>query len=157
MGDLASSLYALGYHERIDEETSQVPDFIIELRKAAFSRIYAADKNLAIFLGRPPRIIKAYCNFQLPSNLPGLWDINTAADDSRAQLSHEVSNREADQNNPKQTAMINYTADTRCSAIFATLKEDILELFRDPNNSNNLEKSRSALAILMWLSIELIA
>lgn len=117
MGDLSSSLFALGYHEKINDSASPIPNFIVELRKATFARIYAADKSLAIFLGRPPRIIKAYCNLQLPSYLPCLWD----QDPTPARDAGVV------QDEPEP---INYTADTRCSASFACLKEDILGLSR---------------------------
>ncbi|KAH8585313.1 hypothetical protein B0O99DRAFT_657354 [Bisporella sp. PMI_857] len=122
IGDVASSLFALGYNENIGHETLHVPNFITELRKAAFSRIYSADKNLAVFLGRPPRIVKAYCDLQLPSNIPGMWDVNNNGDDTTADV-------------------INYTADTRCSALFASLKEEILELFRDRDPHQQAEKA----------------
>ncbi|KAH6664578.1 hypothetical protein B0J14DRAFT_630429 [Halenospora varia] len=122
IGDLASSLFALGYHENVEVETSQLPNFVIQLRKAAFARIYAGDKNLAIFLGRPPRIVKAYCVFQLPDNIPGLWDI----DNTITKTTEDI---------------INYTADTRCSALFASLKEEILELFRDRDSRRQVEKA----------------
>ncbi|OBT83805.1 hypothetical protein VE02_08659 [Pseudogymnoascus sp. 03VT05] len=90
MGDLASSLFALGYHENIDE-TPEVPNCVAQLRKAAFSRIYAADKSLAIFLGRPPRITRAYCFFQLPSNIPGLWDTgSTTAPTAGGPPHHDI-------------------------------------------------------------------
>lgn len=135
MGDVASSLFALGYHEKIDQDASQLPEFIVELHKAAFARIYAADKNLAIFLGRPPRIIKAYCNCQLPSNIPGLWSDSTPSRDGDRQ--HE----------PDDFENINYTADTRCSAMFASLKEDILALFRDRDPHGQIEKTRLAIRI----------
>jgi hypothetical protein len=67
MGDLTSSLFSLGYHEKINNSTFTIPAFIIELRRASFARIYSGDKNLAVFLGRPPRICKRYCDFNLPA------------------------------------------------------------------------------------------
>src|ERR1700744_5806938 len=130
MGDLASSLFALGYHEEIDN-TSQIPNYVAELRKAAVARIYTADKSLAIFLGRPPRIIKAYCNFRIPSNIPELWDVdNTVADPAGNPLAQETSDHDTDMHAPRDDEMINHTADTRCAAMFASLKEEILALFR---------------------------
>lgn len=121
MGDLSSSLFALGYHERITDAST--PNFIAELRTATFARIYAADKALAIFLGRPPRIIKAYCNIHLPNNLPFLW----------GQVPPLV------EDGPEP---INYTVDTRCSASFACLKEDILALSRDRSSDDLGDKFR---------------
>ncbi|KFY86638.1 hypothetical protein V500_07501 [Pseudogymnoascus sp. VKM F-4518 (FW-2643)] len=138
MGDLASSLFALGYHENIDE-IPEVPNFVAQLRKAAFSRIYAADKNLAIFLGRPPRIIKTYCFFQLPSNIPGLWDTDsTTASTAGGLLPHDIHTNPYDLGRADQ---INYTADTRWSAMCASVKEEILELFRDRDPHHQAENA----------------
>jgi hypothetical protein len=103
MGDVVSSLCALGYHEKIDERVSNIPSFLAQLRRACFARIYAADKSLAIFLGRPPRIVKEYCFFQLPDYTMDLT---------------------------KGVEAINYTADTRSSASFASLKEEALLMLR---------------------------
>lgn len=80
MGDLASSLFALGYHEKIDELTSDIPAFAAELRRACFARVYAGDKSLAIFLGRPPRIGKEYCHFQIPTQEANIWPTAAMAD-----------------------------------------------------------------------------
>ncbi|KAJ5798632.1 uncharacterized protein N7503_007928 [Penicillium pulvis] len=108
LGDVISSIFALGYHEDIDSK-NDVPFFLKQLRKTAFARIYSADKNVAIFLGRPPRMTKRFCFFQIPlssSEMQGhseLWDMNEKA---------------------------SYQAETRWSALCASLKEEILELTR---------------------------
>lgn len=60
LGDVISSLFALGYHEQLGDASS-TPAFLRELRFVAFSRTYSADKNCSIFLGRPPRMLKEYC------------------------------------------------------------------------------------------------
>lgn len=57
LGDVISSLFALGYHEQIGNKS---PPFLSNLRKAAFARAYSADKNIAVFLGRPPRLHRKY-------------------------------------------------------------------------------------------------
>lgn len=143
MGDVASSLFALGYHEKIDEGMHNIPDFLAELRRACFARIYAADKSLAIFLGRPPRIVKEYCFFQLPTH-PGIRnDEYSAGFDNLTRLSLSnvnwgISGRTHDNPEP-----MNYTADTRCSALFASLKEEVLLMFRK-RHLNETERTRSA-------------
>ncbi|KAF2994882.1 hypothetical protein E8E14_003000 [Neopestalotiopsis sp. 37M] len=142
MGDLASSLYALGYHERTDEDTPAIPPFIDQLRKKTLSRIYTGDKSLAIFLGRPPRIVKSYCTLQLPVNDPGFWNQNT-------NLSRETERPEPADPAPQSPAShilrntdpINYTADTCCAAVFAFLKEEILGLFRTRDLQCRAEKT----------------
>ncbi|KAF2012089.1 hypothetical protein BU24DRAFT_485404 [Aaosphaeria arxii CBS 175.79] len=126
IGDVASSLFAMGYHERIDSTNSDIPPFIIELRKASFARIYAADKSLAVFLGRPPRVVKDYCQFNIPSNREDFWKARPADDNNnRMPFPDSLNDQTASDLEP-----INYTADTRCSALFAWLKEDVLQLLR---------------------------
>lgn len=144
MGDLASSLFALGYHEKLDERRPTIPPYIAQLRKASLSRIYTGDKSLAIFLGRPPRIVKPYCVLQLPENDPCIWDDNADTTDETEDLglpaevqpglaSHVFSDMDP----------INCTADTCCAAVFALLKEEILELFRHQDLCRRTEITRS--------------
>ncbi|KAJ3543636.1 hypothetical protein NM208_g3469 [Fusarium decemcellulare] len=137
IGDVASSLFALGYHEKIQEDTSDIPLFIVELRKACFARIYAADKSLAVFLGRPPRIVKDYCHFKLPKNLPGIWDDDQILTSGTHPLSPVDGG--ASSQIMHQREHINYVADTRCSALFASFKEEVLQLFRQRNVLNQAE------------------
>ncbi|KAH8423082.1 fungal specific transcription factor domain-containing protein [Aspergillus melleus] len=103
-----SSMFALGYHENIETKT-ETPPFLMKVRKTAFARIYSADKNIAIFLGRPPRMSKRFCHFQIPSSSP----------DSQGNTEWDTD------------AMPSYTEETRWSALCASLKEEILELARD--------------------------
>lgn len=138
MGDLSSSLFALGYHEKLNEANSQIPGFILELRKATFARIYAADKSLAIFLGRPPRVLKLYCDFQLPSFGPDLWIEYGPSDESCRQ--HPPGHHAHQDAGGKE--LINYMADTRCSASFSYLMEDILQLARNPSAEDRTEQKR---------------
>ncbi|GAW19676.1 hypothetical protein ANO14919_091650 [Xylariales sp. No.14919] len=112
MGDVISSVFALGYHEDIDTK-ADAPFYLTQLRKTTFARIYSADKNVAIFLGRPPRMTKRYCHFQIPSSFP----------DTRPNI---------DFWDPEAKA--SYIIETRWSALCASLKEEILELARDKNN-----------------------
>ena len=117
LGDAISSTFALGYHENIDSKPG-IPSFLKELRKAAFARIYSADKNIAIFLGRPPRMNKRFCHFQIPacSNTNGdEWTLDAEA---------------------------GYRADTRWSALCASLKEEIWELLQDKHDPSCAQKSR---------------
>jgi hypothetical protein len=138
MGDTASSLFALGYHEKIVDEGNapNTPRFLTELRKACFARIYAGDKELAIFLGRPPRIIGEYCIFQVPewSKLP--WDYY--ATNSSRECLHSSTN---DADNLTAVAAINYTADTRRSAQFARLKEEIMQLLRNRQRASDVHQA----------------
>lgn len=128
MGDVASTLFALGYHEKIEDDSSDVPLFVAELRKSCFARVYAADKSLAVFLGRPPRVTKEFCYFQVPLKMASAWNDadNTIKRDCNSPLSYQIiSGRE-----PNDEQTLNYTSDTVCAAVFALLKEEVLQLFR---------------------------
>jgi hypothetical protein len=66
LGDVIASIYALGYHENVEHKPNS-PQFLTDLRKTVFARAFSGDKNVAIFLGRPPRMSKKFAFFQLPS------------------------------------------------------------------------------------------
>lgn len=128
MGDLATSVVTLGYHEKIDQQAA-VPPFVLELRKSIFARIYWADKTLSVFMGRPPRILLAFCNFQVP---------------------HLTKAREA-----PHDEVIDYVADTVCSAKFAVLKEASLDIFRMRHTNDLTERVSQARYDLeqVWLEM----
>ena len=116
LGDVAASLYALGYHQQQTEAFRSAPPFLRELRQIAFCRTYSADKNVSIFLGRPPRILRKFCQFYLPgtptqptqraSRRPAVWD---------------------------STEKPNFATDSKWAAVCGILKEDILDLFTEEN------------------------
>ncbi|CAG7924654.1 unnamed protein product [Penicillium olsonii] len=116
LGDAISSTFALGYHENIEAKLG-IPTFLKELRKTAFARIYSADKNIAIFLGRPPRMNKRFCHFQIPAC-------------RNAQGSEWTHDAEA-----------GYRADTRWSALCASLKEEIWELLQDKHDPSCAQRA----------------
>ncbi|KAJ5384596.1 hypothetical protein N7517_002507 [Penicillium concentricum] len=119
LGDAISSTFALGYHENIEIKPG-LPRFLKELRKTAFARIYSADKNIAIFLGRPPRMNKRFCHFQIPS----------------------CRNAEEGSADWAPDAESGYRADTRWSALCASLKEEIWELLQDKHDPSCAQRAR---------------
>lgn len=114
LGDVAASLYALGYHQQQTESFRTAPSFLRDLRQTAFCRTYSADKNVSIFLGRPPRILRKFCYFHLPGTLaqpnqkagrtPAVWD-------------------------PSEKP--SFATDSKWAALCGILKEDILDLFAE--------------------------
>jgi hypothetical protein len=123
-------MFALGYHENVEKSKPPIPDFLAELRKTAWAITYAADKNVAIFLGRPPRMSKRFCHFQLPltptnselgTDTPSAWDRNVRW---------------------KIETPFCYRAGIRWAALCSALKEDVLELSRDRHGENFNRKAR---------------
>ncbi|KAF7157768.1 hypothetical protein CNMCM6106_003751 [Aspergillus hiratsukae] len=67
-GDLVSCIHAMGLH-RPDSPEHSIPFFVSETRKRVFAVAYRADKNIATFLGRPPRLPHHYCDVGLPLDI----------------------------------------------------------------------------------------
>jgi chromatin structure-remodeling complex subunit RSC3/30 len=68
LGDLASSVYAMGLH--IDSSNQpKLPFFLGELRRGSFAAAYSTDKSISTFLGRPPRISIRYSSCRPPYDL----------------------------------------------------------------------------------------
>ncbi|KAI1848662.1 hypothetical protein JX265_011487 [Neoarthrinium moseri] len=133
LGDVASSLFALGYHQQMERPPS-VPEFLSKLRRSAFALAYAADKNVSIFLGRPPRISKKFCRLKL------LPDPNAS---------------EAPWWNQDKT--FDFMLDIQWTALCASLKEDVLALF-EADESGVRHSDASAIqgtAEAQWLSLPL--
>lgn len=61
-------MQALGHH-RLQASNAQVPFFLSETRKRFFAACYRTDKNIAMFLGRPPRLPDHYCDTDLPLDI----------------------------------------------------------------------------------------
>lgn len=122
-------MFALGYHENIDKTKPQIPIFLAELRKTAWAITYSADKNVAIFLGRPPRMSKRFCYFQLPLHPPSseLGDASNAWDRNTRW---------------RADTPFCYGAGIRWAALCSALKEDILELLRDRQRENFNQEAR---------------
>src|SRR6266550_8373557 len=68
LGDLTTILFTLGYHQLLESDDN-APFFLTELRRRVMVSAYCIDKELAIFLGRPPRICWQYCDLTPPLDL----------------------------------------------------------------------------------------
>lgn len=122
LGDVVSSMYALGYHQQADGDTDANPSFLLELRRLAVATTFSADKNVSIFLGRPPRMPRKYCKFILPrsSEVLGASTITTWENDVE----------------------FDYITDIRWASLCAILKEDILDLSSSADINDNHPKVR---------------
>ncbi|KAK1063367.1 hypothetical protein LTR74_009523 [Friedmanniomyces endolithicus] len=73
-GEVCDAIVAMGLHQgnRVNAET---PFFLAELRKKIFISAYGRDKQIATFLGRPPRLSYRYCKMEPPLDLSDeqLW------------------------------------------------------------------------------------
>lgn len=107
LGDVISSIYALGHHQQADHDDTNTPLFLLDLRRQTFAIAYSADKNVSLFLGRPPRLHRKYCNFVLPGS--NGWVVGSSTS--------------------RQDVEFDFASDIRWAGMCAILKEDIVELF----------------------------
>lgn len=132
LGDVITSIVALGYHERVGT-TAEVPAFLINIRRTAFARTYSADKNWGIFLGRPPRLGKKFCQLQHALSLSTKRDEEPLVDPITGTHTWPLDSG------------ISIWAETRWTALCASLKEEILELFNDDARDDIQRKVEYAL------------
>lgn len=145
LGDVISTIFALGYHEETESDRA-TPPFLKNLRRAAFARAYSADKNLSIFLGRPPRLLQKFCKFQLPS-----IETETRGDRSDSAVQDDVSSQVGNGGH------FAYMMDSKWSAIWAALKERVLDMRRDASQDERIQMAQLVsrlrlLALLLMLS-----
>ncbi|CAG8362044.1 unnamed protein product [Penicillium salamii] len=142
LGNVVSSMFALGYHENVEKSKPPIPNFLAELRKTAWAITYSADKNVAIFLGRPPRMSKRFCHFQIPLNPPDSELVN-------------VTNAWDRHTTWRVDTPFCYRAGIRWAALCSALKEDVLELLRDKQRENFGQKANAVRekAAIQWAKL----
>ncbi|KAE9575718.1 hypothetical protein CGMCC3_g8275 [Colletotrichum fructicola] len=127
LGDLISCLLALGYHEEMDS-TNSLPGFVTSLRKSAYAYSYTADKNLSIFLGRPPRIHPKFGRFHVAYlNVSG-------------QMENEAQSPLWDATTP-----FDFQAEAQWSATCAAIKEEVLHPLSESPSEHRSQKLRLTL------------
>lgn len=109
LGDVVSSLYALGHHERVDLASLSSGD-LSSLRSQTCARAFSADKNISIFLGRPYRMHSTHSTLKMSRS-----DI-----DSLFSACYSLAS----------TNPFDYTIETTWTVACALLKERVLDLVR---------------------------
>lgn len=67
LGDLSTVIFTLGLNQPSSDDDT--PFWLSETRKRIMGSAYNADKQLATFLGRPPRLSWRFCNITLPLDI----------------------------------------------------------------------------------------
>ncbi|KAJ9622825.1 hypothetical protein H2204_011434 [Knufia peltigerae] len=134
LGDVISTLLFLGFNERIEDDPT-IPDFLIAMRRSTFAQIYSDDKNVAVFLGRPPRLGRKFCCFQLPCH-------SRNSDGALSDLGRPMADATLAFFGPGDQA--DKVTGLRWTACCASLKEEILEVFH--GNDALLERRKQKFA-----------
>ncbi|GIZ38777.1 hypothetical protein CKM354_000217800 [Cercospora kikuchii] len=144
LGDVISSLLFLGLNEEVLVGL-KVPGWLADLRRAIFAVTYGADKHNAVFTGRPPRLNRNFCCFQLPCGPVG--STRRVSEESVESGRYILSDLPL-----AQDAALDNSSAIRWMAICALLKEEALELLRRPNcpNRSQTVDTLIAQAISLW-------
>lgn len=129
-GELIDTIVALGLHQGnpVDHQT---PFFLSEMRKKVFIAAYGRDKQVATFLGRPPRLSHRYCKMELPLDLT-----NNELFLEGPELSAVLANLDADGWNT--TRNLHRTTWQRVWVQHCRIREDILEIALGTEDDNIL-------------------
>ncbi|OQE40276.1 hypothetical protein PENCOP_c006G08200 [Penicillium coprophilum] len=129
LGDLSTVVYALDLHQSDGDVEEKIPFFLMEIRKRTMVCAYAIDKELATFLGRPPRICSRYCSIPLPLDISYEKMVS-----SRSEREKSPQNLDTHGWNIEG----NLTVGVRLRVVLMTslLRESILELSLSPSTQH---------------------
>lgn len=134
MGDLASAIYALGFHKGFAGEES-VPQYLAELRKRVVALAHERDKELATFVGRPPRLSRRYCTVDLPLDLPDSIVMGPVEN-------FEAARAKLDDNGWSGDVMVHPVSRLRAMLLLSMIREEVLELSLSPPMPNTAQRAK---------------
>ncbi|KAJ5719976.1 hypothetical protein N7493_006854 [Penicillium malachiteum] len=119
LGDLSTIVFSLGFNQPSPDP--DVPFWLSETRKRLMGHAFSSDKQLATFLGRPPRISWRFCNISLPLDI-AFKDIIAEPEVRDLAISRLNADGWNDIVNDKEAVWL------RVSLIMGPVRESILEL-----------------------------
>lgn len=134
MGDLASAVVALGYHDTTQDD-SHVPFYLQQFRKRALAGAHELDKGLATFVGRPPHLSRRYIGLDPPLDLPSSVIMGPPEG-----LAAAIS--KLDSNGWNTEGRVYPITRTRAVAMLIGIREEALELSLRPRNDDVNRRSR---------------
>ncbi|KAJ5833515.1 hypothetical protein N7474_001826 [Penicillium riverlandense] len=135
MGDLSSAIAALGFHKGFKGEESG-PPYLVELRKRVIALAHEHDKELATFVGRPPRLSRKYYAVDLPLDLPD--SVITGPVEQ-----FEAARSKLDENGWSGDVMVNPVSRLRAILLLSMIREEVLELSLGPPMPNIAQQASS--------------
>ncbi|KAJ5651252.1 uncharacterized protein N7484_004975 [Penicillium longicatenatum] len=147
VGDLSSAIAALGFHKGFESEKT-TPPYLVELRKRVMALAHQRDKELATFVGRPPRLSRLYYTMDLPLDLPDKIIIGSVEQFESAKAT-------LDQNGWSRNIMVNPVSRLRAVVLLSMIREEVLELSLGPQIPSIAQQAREILSKLTstWESI----
>ena len=125
-GHVATAVTSLGLHREDATAPRSAPFMVAELRKRTFGAVFIADKQLATFTGRPPRLSRRYSHCQLPLDL---------SDDQLMSEGEELQKHLAqlDAAGWNQGAKARYVTLERGFMLMSLLRDEVLEVCLGPS------------------------
>ncbi|PWY91164.1 hypothetical protein BO70DRAFT_392808 [Aspergillus heteromorphus CBS 117.55] len=120
LGEASTLALALGLHQP-DPEDRSAPFFLIELRRRTMTAGYIIDKELAMILGRPPRISRRHCDLQLPLDL-------SYAEMTADRQTRDLACSKLDAHGWNTEGLLSKGIRPRVGQLIAMLRENVLEV-----------------------------
>nr|OQO20119.1 hypothetical protein B0A51_10020 [Rachicladosporium sp. CCFEE 5018] len=127
-GELCDAVVAMGLHQG-NQTDGDTPFFLAQLRKKIFISVYARDKVVASFLGRPPRLSYRYCKMDMPLDLNDEQLFETGAE-------LEATLKTIDADGWNTCGNLNRNTWIRVWFLECRLREEILELALGPQQED---------------------
>lgn len=134
LGELSTRIFALGVH-RDTKKSTEISPFLCQMRKRLFAASYRIDKNIATFLGRPPRLPLKHSDCGLPLCIDD--KIYGASNDVFVQAMENV-NKEGWSLKP----IFHSAVWLRLRCLNAFFREEILDISLMPSNAKTAEQLR---------------
>lgn len=126
-GDLAAVTTSLGLHREISDESEKVTIYH-EARRRVYAAVFNIDKVLSTFTGRPPLLSRLYSTTRLPLDI---------SDEALMSGHHQEILNDLDENGWNQNGRMNSVTILRARTMFATIRDEILELVEVARSSTS--------------------
>lgn len=134
LGELSTDIFLLGIHrDPTIKGSSYLPPFLVESRRRLFAASYQLDKNIATFLGRPPRISWRHADCKLPLDVS---DEALASDKSDLELAQARLDKEG----WNTDGVYRKSSWIRLRFLVTIFREEILELSHQTPGPETVEK-----------------
>lgn len=132
--DVSVHVVSRGLHSENERGLRQIPFWLIEMRRRALANIYATDKLLSTFFGRPPRLSQRYCTIHIPLDLE-LRELSLDDEDLREKMS-SIGMDGWNQKHSERSGFL------RCFILSSRLRENVLELSLGPRPDGLVEAAK---------------
>lgn len=119
LGEITTEIFSFGLHR--EPKSSQIPPFLLEMRRRLYTGVYQFDKAVATFLGRPPRLCRRHSDVKTPVDL-------TDEEVAGSQADFDQGLAMLDEQGWKRTPELHTSTWLQPRYLLGVIREDVLEI-----------------------------